>query len=163
MSEQMDKRDLEILFTLMKNSRLSSREIAKRVKLSTGTVQARIKRLENLGIIKGYTVDLNVDALGYQFPVLIDIKVKGGKIREVSNMISEMPNVYAVYDITGEYDICVIARFRTRKDLDVFIKKLNEHEYVERTHTKLILNIVKENKRDGFLSELLDSIAPVKK
>lgn len=154
----LDKRDLEILSILLNNSRLSAREIARRLRLSTGTVQARIKRLEHIDIIKKYTVDLSMDNLGYQFPVLIDIKVLKGKMKDVEERLSEMSNVSAVYDITGEYDITVIARFLTRQDLDKFIKKLQGFEYIERTHTKLILNVIKENKREGYVEEIMSKI-----
>ncbi len=153
-SVKLDKRDLQIISLLLMNSRVSAREIARRLGLSTGTVQARLKRLEAIGVIKGYTVDLNLEELGYQFPVLIDIKVSKGKMRDIEEKLSQMRNVSAVYDITGEYDITVIARFRTRKDLDAFIKHLQEVEYIERTNTKLILNVICENRREGYIDEL---------
>ena len=155
----LDKRDLEIMSILLEKSRVSGREIARKMKLSTGTVQARIKRLEKIGVIKKYTVDLDMDTLGYQFPVLIDIKVSKGKMKFIEEKLSKMSNVSAVYDITGEYDITVIARFLTRRDLDSFIKKLQEIEYIERTNTKLILNVISENKRLGYIRELLDKIS----
>ncbi len=150
----IDKRDLEIISLLLENSRVSAREIARRLRLSTGTVQARIKRLEEMGVIKGYTLELNLEELGYQFPVLIDIKVSKGKMRIIEEKLSQMDNVSAVYDITGEYDITVIARFRTRRELDAFIKHLQEMEYIERTNTKLILNVICENKREGYIREM---------
>ena len=150
----IDKRDLEIISLLLENSRVSAREIARRLRLSTGTVQARLKRLEEMGVIKGYTLELNLEELGYQFPVLIDIKVSKGKMRIIEEKLSQMDNVSAVYDITGEYDITVIARFRTRRELDAFIKHLQEMEYIERTNTKLILNVICENKREGYIREM---------
>ena len=156
---ELDRRDLEIMSILLEKSRVSSREIARKMKLSTGTVQARIKRLEEIGVINKYTVDLNMDNLGYRFPVLIDIKVSKGKMRFIEEKLNKMSNVSAVYDITGEYDITVIARFLTRGDLDSFIKKLQEMEYIERTNTKLILNVISENKRLGYIKELLDKIS----
>lgn len=147
----MDKRDLQILSLLEKNSRVSAREIARQLKLSAGTVQARIKRLEELGIIKRYTVSIDLEKLGYVFPVLIDIRVSKGKIREVERELSKYDNVYAVYDITGDYDITILALFRNRSELDDFIKEINEHKYIERTHTRLILNVIAEGKLSGYL------------
>ena len=144
---------------LMNNSRLSIRKIARMLKLSPGTVQVRIKRLEDLGIIRKYTIDIDLEKLGYQFPVLIDIKVSGGKLKEVEERLKDEENVSAVYDITGEYDITIIARFRNRHDLDNFVKKLQTLENVERTHTKLILNVVCENSREGYLNELYKEVA----
>ena len=95
----------------------------------------------------------------YSGPVLIDIKVSGGKLKEVEERLKDEENVSAVYDITGEYDITIIARFRNRHDLDNFVKKLQTLENVERTHTKLILNVVCENSREGYLNELYKEVA----
>ncbi len=147
----VDRRDLQILSILVENSRVSAREIARRLKLSAGTVQARIKRLEELGVIKGYTVSIDLEKLGYVFPVLIDIRASKGKIREVEKYLVSFDNVFAVYDITGDYDITIIALFKTREELDDFIKEINEYRYIERTHTKLILNVIVENKLSGYL------------
>jgi len=154
----LDKLDLKIISTLIENSRLSSREIARRLNVSVGTIQARIKRLEDLGVIRRYTVDIDIENLGYIYPVLIDIKVKGGMLREVEEIVSREPNITSVYDITGEYDITVIGWFRTRHELDDFVKKLQRIEYVERTHTKLILNIISENERTGLISNILSNL-----
>jgi len=158
-SIKIDKRDLDIIRLLLGNSRLSAREIARRLGISTGTVQARMARLEANGVIKNYTITLDMEKLGYQFPVIMDIRVSEGKIRDVEGALSKLSNVYAVYDVTGEYDISVIAWFRERSQLDSFIKTVNEMEYVERTNTKLILNIITEGKLGGYIKELSDSLS----
>ncbi len=154
----VDYRDIQILSILINNSRVSAREIARRLGLSAGTVQARIKRLEELGIIEGYTIKLNLEKLGYIFPVLIDIKVSKGKIRQVEHELSKYDNVYAVYDITGDYDITIFALFKSRWELDDFIKEINEHRYIERTHTRLILNVITQAKVKGFLKRPEETI-----
>ena len=59
--------------------------------------------------------------------------------------ISNNPNVFAVYDITGAFDAVVLARFPTSRQMDNFLKKLQTYEFVERTETKLILNNIKED------------------
>ena len=158
-SIKIDKRDLDIIRLLLGNSRLSAREIARRLGISTGTVQARMARLEANGVIKNYTITLDMEKLGYQFPVIMDIRVSEGKIRDVEGALSKLSNVYAVYDVTGEYDISVIAWFRERSQLDSFIKTVNEMEYVERTNTKLILNIITEGKLSGYIKELGDYLS----
>ena len=145
-NEIIDDRDRKILKLLVNNSRLSIRQLAKRLKLSPGTVQLRLKRLKDLGLIKGYTTLIDYSKLGYEFPVLIDVRVSRGRLFEVEREIAKHPNVVAVYDVTGNYDIAIIARFKRRKDLDNFVKNLQKIEYVERTNTRLILNIIVENK-----------------
>jgi len=143
---RLDEKDRKILSVLLNDSRVSLRQIAKRTGLSLSTVASRLRRLESLGIIKKYTVEIDLEKLGYVFPVIIDVKVSKGKLFEVEKEIAKHPNVLAVYDITGEYDVSVYAVFKSRKELDNFVKMLQRMNYVDRTHTKLILNVVKDER-----------------
>ncbi|MHA1589956.1 MAG: Lrp/AsnC family transcriptional regulator [Candidatus Njordarchaeales archaeon] len=145
-SSRLDEKDRKILQVLLENSRLSIRQIARKTGLSVSTVASRLRKLEESGIIRKYTIELDLEKLGYVFPVIIDVRVSKGKLFEVEKEIAKHSNVLAVYDITGEYDVMVYAIFRTRRDLDSFVKMLQRMEYVERTHTKLILNVVKDER-----------------
>jgi len=143
---RLDRRDVMILSLLVENSRLSYREIARKTGLSSPTVIKRIQRLEEEGIIKRYTVEIDYSKLGYNLPVIIDVRVARGKLFEVEKQIASHPNVLAVYDITGEFDVSVIALFKGREDLDAFVKELQRIKYVERTYTKIILNVIKDER-----------------
>lgn len=149
--EELDRRDYEILSLLTMNSKRSIRDLAKILRVSPSTVAARLKRLEDMGIIRRYSLLVDFDSLGYQFPVIIDIRVAKGMLKEVEEEIAKHPNVVSVYDVTGEYDVTVIARFRTREELNNFIKILQKMRYIERTYTKLILNIIAEDKIQGLI------------
>ena len=138
------KTDIEILRVLEKNSRLSLRKIAKKVDVSVATVMHRINRLEKEGAIRGYSVLLDYDKLGYEFQALISVDVSKGKLFEVEKKIATDPSVHAVYDITGHFDVVVVARFKTRKSLDNFIKKIQTYDFVEKTETAIVLNTIKE-------------------
>ncbi|MDI6720754.1 MAG: Lrp/AsnC family transcriptional regulator [Candidatus Aenigmarchaeota archaeon] len=140
----MDELDKKIANLLMENSKLSYRKIARNLSTSTATIMNRVNRLEKEGIIKKYTAKLDYERLGYDVSVIVDVRVSKGKLLEVEKKIASHPNVSAVYDITGHFDAMVIANFRSRKELDVFLKRLQALEFVERTETKLILNKVKE-------------------
>ena len=72
---------------------------------------------------------------------------------EVEEEISVLPNIFAVYDITGTYDALLLARFKTRGELNDLVKKINLNEFVIRTNTHLILNVKKE---ESNLNKLLD-------
>ena len=140
----LDDLDFAIINQLKKDARSSSRKIAKILNIAPSTVISRIKKLERMKIVRGYTITLDYLQLGYNFPVIIDVKVSKGQLFEVEKEIAKNENVIAVYDITGEFDVTVLAVFRLRKDLDKFIKDLQRMQYVERTYTKLILNTIKE-------------------
>ena len=112
-----------------------------------GTAYNRIKNLENKGVLKGYTVIVDPVKVGYSLTAIILIQAEGKHLLDVENEISKINNVSSVYDITGDFDIAVIARFKNRFDLNNFIKGLLALPYVKRTVTNVVLNTVKEDFR----------------
>jgi DNA-binding Lrp family transcriptional regulator len=144
---EIDELDRRILSILCEDSRVSSRKIAQRCKVSVGTVLSRIKRMEQAGIIKGYTTLLDHERLGYQLTAIAEITVSKGKLLEMEQAISKHPNVCAVYDITGLTDALVIAKFRTREELSKFTKGMLAMPFIERTNTHIVLTTMKEDLR----------------
>jgi len=140
----VDDVDLDILGILSENSKQNFKQISDELKKSPVTIKKHVEELEKNGIIKGYGIDLDFEKLGYDVIATIEITVSKGKMIEVETDIAENPNVFGVYDITGDYDALVFARFKTRKELSEMIKKLHASPYIERTNTHLILNIIKE-------------------
>ena len=143
----LDKTDVKILRTLTLNARLSSRQIAKQCDVSIGTVLSRIKRMENEGIIKGYSALLDHEKLGYRLTVVTEVTVSKGRLLEMENEIARLPNVCSVYDVTGLIDAIIIAKFKTREELSKFTKRLLAMPYVERTNTHVVLTTIKEDFR----------------
>ncbi|MBI4150361.1 Lrp/AsnC family transcriptional regulator, partial [Candidatus Woesearchaeota archaeon] len=141
---ELDNVDKGILNELLENSRLSYRQIAKKLKISPATVMHRLNNLDKSGFIRGYTITMDYEKLGFDVNVLIEVRVSKGKLFEVEKRIASHPNVFAVYDITGAFDAVIVAKFPNRKSMDTFVKKLQTFEFVERTETKLILNTIKE-------------------
>ncbi|MBI2547137.1 MAG: Lrp/AsnC family transcriptional regulator [Candidatus Aenigmarchaeota archaeon] len=139
-----DMKDVEILKELCNDSRKSFREIARKIGIATSTLIKRFNTMKKEGIIKSSTLEIDYEKLGYPLTALIEVMVSKGKLIEVENKIAKLPNVYGVYDLTGESDMIILARFKTRKDLNAFIKSELVSEHIERTNTRLILNAVKE-------------------
>jgi DNA-binding Lrp family transcriptional regulator len=144
---ELNETDIKILKGLLEDARFSSRQIAKNVGVSVGTVLSRIKKMEEEGLIKGYSVILDHEKLGYQLTVVTEITVSKGRLVEMENEIAKISNVCGVYDVTGLTDAVIIAKFRNREDLGHFTKRLLALPYVERTNTHVVLNTVKENFR----------------
>lgn len=141
----IDETDKQILNVLLDNSRLSYREIAKKVRVSVATVMHRVNRLKKEKIIKKYTTVLDYEKLGYDVEITIHMKINKGKLIELENKIAKAKNVFAVYDVTGKSDAIVIARFKNRRSMDNFLKQIQTYDFVERTETSLILNTIKED------------------
>jgi DNA-binding Lrp family transcriptional regulator len=143
----MDEIGKRILNHLGKRGRDSYREIARSIDVSPATVMKRIRAMEKEGIITGYRPVIDYDRLGYDFFVMVDVRVAKGKLQQIEKKIARNPSVVSVYDNTGSFDTTVMARFKNRSSLDRFIKRLQTYDFVERTETKLILNTIK----DGLL------------
>jgi DNA-binding Lrp family transcriptional regulator len=144
-SDAIEPLDLEIMKALQKDPRASYRDIARKIGVAVGTVHARIQKLEEQKILRYFSVDLDLSKLGYELTALILMRVKGKHIRDVESRISHIKNVCVVYDITGDFDVAVIAKFPSSASMDHFIKEILSIDYVERTATNIVLNSLKED------------------
>ena len=144
---ELNDKDSELLRCLNKNGKASQRELAGLTGLALGTVSNHLKSLEKKNIIRGYLPDINPEKVGFTLTSTINLRIAKGKIMEVQASIAKHPRVYAVYDITGEWDSLVLARFKDREEMDQFIKTVLSQKNIERTSTSLVLNNVKEEPR----------------
>jgi DNA-binding Lrp family transcriptional regulator len=144
---KLDETDARILKALALDARLSSRQVAKQCEISIGTALSRIKRMENEGIIKGYSTLLDQEKLGYELTVVTEITVSKGRLLEMESEIARFPNVCCVYDVTGVLDAIIIAKFKNREELSRFTKRLLALPFVERTNTHIVLTTIKEDFR----------------
>jgi len=144
---EIDDIDKRILKELTTDCRRSYRQIARKVRVSVGTVLNRIRRMEEAGVIKGYSVMIDHEKVGYQLTGIAEITVSKGKLYEMEVAISKLPNTCAVYDTTGLTDALVIAKFRSREEMSKFAKSLLSMPFVDRTNTHVVLTTIKEDFR----------------
>ncbi len=142
---KIDATDERIINELIANAKISLRELAKRMEVSFVTVMNRIRRLEKEGIILGYSARINYELLGYDVRALIEVRISKGKFLDLEKKMASFPEIYVVYDTTGDFDAVLVGLFRSTRSLDAFVKKIQTIEYVERTNTKIILNTIKES------------------
>ena len=140
----IDDIDKKIIKVLEDDARTSLRKISELVDVSLGTVSNRVKRMERNGVIKGYSVILNPDNIGWELNVVIGLRIQKGRLIEIQERIAKDSRVHGVYDVTGDFDSMVIARAKNRKDLDDLSKNVLSIDGVERSITHLVLNTVKE-------------------
>jgi DNA-binding Lrp family transcriptional regulator len=143
----LDETDYKILKVLVADARISSRQIAKQCNISIGTALARTRKMEDEGIIKGFSALLDQEKLGYELTVMTEITVSKGRLLEMEKEIARIPNVCCVYDLTGLADAAIIAKFKSREELSMFTKHLLSLPYVERTNTHVVLTTIKEDFR----------------
>lgn len=131
----------------MSDGRKSFRHLAHELGVSTTTVASRVSRLERDSLVKGYAAIVDSEKLGYELTVVTEILVSKGKLLEMEREIAKLPGVCAVYDVTGEIDGIVVAKFRDREELSRFTKGLLTMPFVERANTHVVLTTVREDFR----------------
>ncbi|MEE3081917.1 MAG: Lrp/AsnC family transcriptional regulator [Candidatus Thermoplasmatota archaeon] len=139
--------DSELLVQLSKNGKASQRTLAKETGAALGTVNAHVKQLENRKIIKGYFANIDPEKVGFKLTAIINLRIKKGTLIDVQASIAKHSRVFGVYDVTGEWDSLILARFKDREEMDKFIKTTLSQKHIERTSTSLVLNTVKEEPR----------------
>jgi DNA-binding Lrp family transcriptional regulator len=135
----------KVLDEYLRDSRQSIREVARKVGVSSGTVASRLKEMEEAGIIRRYSAILDYEKLGYELTAITEITVSDGKMLEVGETIAKLSQATGVYNITGDSDLMIVGKFRTRKELSDFTKKILTLPHVLRTKTHLVLNTLKED------------------
>lgn len=145
--ESIHSIDLQIISLLQEDCRLSFNKIARKLGISVGTAFNHVRNLEKQGIVRGYTAVLDAAKLGYTLTALILVQAEGSQLSQIEQEIAKTDDAVAVYDITGDYDIAVIAKFRDRASLNAYVKNLLASPHIKRTVTNVALNVVKEDLR----------------
>ena len=133
----MDKIDEEIIRMLQENARIPVKEIAKQVFLSSPAVSARIDRLSQDGLIKGYHMTIDRTKLGYDVTAFISLEMAPSQKSSFYPFIRNCPNVLECNNITGQYSQLIKVTFRNTSDLDVFLGHLQQFG---RTSTQIVFS-----------------------
>jgi len=141
---KIDDLDIKIVTELTRDARASNREIAEKLKVAEGTVYNRLAKLREAGVVRGFIADVDYEKLGYDLTALIGLTVEGGKLPQIEKKIAGESNVSAVYDVTGNFDALVVAKFKNREGLNGLVKRLIAMPEVDRTTTMVVLNVIKE-------------------
>jgi len=122
-----DEIDHLLISALMSDSRRSLKALAQVSGLSSPSVAERLRRLEERGVIKGYTVDVEPKSFGYLLQAIVRIRPLPGQLQEVERQIQAIPQFTECDKVTG--DDCFIARLHVRdmEQLDTLLDRLNHH------------------------------------
>jgi DNA-binding Lrp family transcriptional regulator len=142
---KIDEVDKEIIRLLNEDGRMSYRKISRDLGISVGTVHNRVDKLMKTGVITKFVPLIDHSRLGYKLTAIIGVRVTGGVLKNWENQTAYHKNVLGVYDVTGEFDAILIAKFKDTTELDKFIKELLTEPNVQRTYTQTVLNVVTED------------------
>lgn len=136
----IDPTDRALIALLRENARTGHAELARRLGLSRTTVQARVESLERRGVIAGYTLRLAEEIANRlvmaHVAIVVAPKASGGLARE----LQRMPEVRALYSVSGAHDLLAVLEAETIPLLDSAIDRIGALEGVERTQSSIILS-----------------------
>lgn len=153
----LDRIDKQILKLLQQHGRMSNRDLAARVNLSPPACLARVRRLEDEGIIEAYHAQLQREALGFDQLCFIELSLElhqHERIAVILHRITAMPEVLECHHVTGEYDYLLKVAVPNNTQLHAFISEhLIPIPGIARIHTSIVL---KEIKRSAQLPISID-------
>lgn len=150
----IDRTDRRILTMLQEDARISNAEIGRRVNLASSAIFQRIKKLESLGIIRGYTTRLDPKALGFGLLAFVQVRTaSGARAPEVTRELAAIPEVFEIHRVVGED--CFYLKVRV-SDPEALEELLDHHiqplDSVASTRTTIVLSTGRESQSLPLMS-----------
>jgi len=139
--------DRKLVNQLLGDGRASLRSLAEDLDVSVTTVSNHLSELEDRGIINGYTPKIDYDELGYDVTAILQLKVDGSSLVDVTETLAEHPQMVSVYETTGDHDIIAIGKFKDTDDMNSRIKDLLTDPAIKESNTSVVLNPQKEHEQ----------------
>jgi DNA-binding Lrp family transcriptional regulator len=137
---EIDQLDARLLLLLMDEPRLGVLECSRRLGVARGTVQARMDRLEQRGLLKGFPPDLDLGAMGYGLTAFAVLEIAQGKRGEVADGLAAIDEVCEAHATTGEGDMLVRMVAKSNADLQRVVDEVVDVEGVRRMSTSIALS-----------------------
>ncbi|MBL7473487.1 Lrp/AsnC family transcriptional regulator [Robertkochia sediminum] len=135
---KLDEVDHQILDMLIENTRTPFTDIAKKLLISAGTVHVRVKKMEDAGIIRGSSLTLDYEKLGYSFIAYVGVFLeKTHQTKFVLERLHEIPYITVAHITTGKFNIFCKIRARDTKHAKEVIFAVDDIEGVYRTETMI--------------------------
>lgn len=139
--------DAKLVNALLGDGRASLRSLAEELDVSVTTVSNHLKDLESEGIIDGYTPKVDYDELGYDVTAILQLKVEGDALSDVTDLLGSEDQMISVYEVTGDYDIIAVGKFSDTDGMNRQIKTLLNDPDIKESNTSVVLNAASEHEQ----------------
>ena len=139
--------DQKILNALLNDGRASLRSLGGDLDVSVTTVSNHISNLEDDGVIEGYAPIVDYSELGYDVTAILQLKVEGSALPDITDRLQEHKHMVTVYETTGDHDIIAIGKFTDTDHMNDQIKELLVDPDINESNTSVVLNTVAENEQ----------------
>ncbi|NPC91570.1 Lrp/AsnC family transcriptional regulator [Bacillus sp. WMMC1349] len=126
---KLDDLDLKIITELKKDSRLSMRELGRKINLSAPSVTERVRRLESFGVIKQYTLNIDYSKVGLPISCIIEATVKNGEYERFKTYIKRLSNIEFCYRIAGAACYMLKINAENLAQIEVFINETSAYAH----------------------------------
>ncbi|ELZ01652.1 AsnC family transcriptional regulator [Natrialba chahannaoensis JCM 10990] len=139
--------DAKLVNALLGDGRASLRSLAEELDVSVTTVSNHLSDLEDEGVIEGYTPRVDYDAVGYDVTAVIQLQVEGNALPDITDTLRDHRQMISVYEVTGDYDVIAIGKFKDTDGMNDQIKELLTDPDIKASNTSVVLNAVSENEQ----------------
>ncbi|ESS12051.1 MAG: transcriptional regulator, AsnC family [uncultured archaeon A07HR60] len=139
--------DAKLVNELLGNGRASLRSLGDDLDVSVTTVSNHLRDLEDSGVIRGYSPVVDYDEVGYDVTAIIQLKVEGDALPEITETLSQQKQMISVYEVTGDYDVIAVGKFRDTDGMNDQIKSLITDTDIRESSTSVVLNRVSEHQQ----------------
>ncbi|MGQ9680049.1 MAG: Lrp/AsnC family transcriptional regulator [Candidatus Bathyarchaeia archaeon] len=137
--EELDEIDMRILSLLQEDAFAGYEYLGEQVGLSESAVRYRIRKMQDLGIILGFTCNLDLSKLGYRLLGFAGIDVAPGREKLIADKVGSIPNVLGVFTVTNIYDMISMMMLRNNEELAEIMRKIRDLKGVERVDFIMVL------------------------
>jgi len=121
----MDDLNIKILKELQNNARITFAEIGRKIGLSAPSVAERVQKLQDSGVIEGYTTNLNLSSLGLGIESIINLEISFNGYKKLMSDIEKIPEIYECLKVTGKYCVIIKVAVKDNSELDKVIDKIS--------------------------------------
>ena len=139
--------DRKLVNALLEDGRASLRSLGEDLDVSVTTVSNHISELEDESVIEGYAPIVDYGELGYDVTGIIQLKVEGSALPEITDRLQEHTHMVTVYETTGDHDIIAVGKFTDTDHMNEQIKELLIDPDIKESNTSVVLNTVVENEQ----------------
>ncbi len=143
----MSELDKKLLNILQENADLTYSEIGKILGVSPSTVYMRLRKLKERGLIKRIVAEVAPELVGLNLRALVFLSIDVRKYSDITSKLANIPNVKAIYDVTGEWTLVAEVYVKDHKELSDLLDVIGALEGVQRTSTAVVLRIIKEDRK----------------
>jgi DNA-binding Lrp family transcriptional regulator len=141
-SVELDALDVSLIEALVDHPRAGALELSRQLSVARATVQARLQRLEDAGVVTGYGPDIDLRRAGYPVHAFVTLEIAQGRLDDVATELAAVPGILEAYATTGEADVLCRLAATSHEDLQEILLQLNRLASVVRSTSVITLSVV---------------------